>query len=331
MGFDLLSIQPHKVSRDLSGYIIFIYGKPKTGKTTFATRRSDTILLAFEQGYHALPGIIAQDVNTWGELKQIAREFKKPEVKERYKTIVIDTVDIACDLCQKYVCNQLGIENMGDGGWVTNSWSKYKKEFEELFRNLTMMGYAVIFISHMKEGSYKDKTGKEHTYIRPSTQSSALAIIENMADIYGFAHTEINNVNESEVRLMLRAPGAEDIACGCRFKYIAPDIPFTYDALEKAVQTAIEKEASDSGGAFVTNTREVAKEETVYDFAALMNEFQDLVGALMQKDSTKYAPMVTKVIDKYLGRGKKVVDATPDQAELIYLINLEIKEEVAPK
>lgn len=30
MGFDLLNIQPHKVSKDLSGYITFIYGAYKT-------------------------------------------------------------------------------------------------------------------------------------------------------------------------------------------------------------------------------------------------------------------------------------------------------------
>jgi len=27
------------------------------------------LLLAFERGYNAIPGIIAQDVNTWGEMK----------------------------------------------------------------------------------------------------------------------------------------------------------------------------------------------------------------------------------------------------------------------
>lgn len=34
---DLLSLQPNKVSRDLSGYITYIYGAPKTGKTTLAS------------------------------------------------------------------------------------------------------------------------------------------------------------------------------------------------------------------------------------------------------------------------------------------------------
>lgn len=37
MAINLLDLKPHKVSRDLSGYITYIYGAPKTGKTTLAT------------------------------------------------------------------------------------------------------------------------------------------------------------------------------------------------------------------------------------------------------------------------------------------------------
>ena len=99
MAINLLGIQPHKVSRDLSGYITFIYGPPKTGKTTLATQMPQPLLLAFEKGYNAIPGIIAQDVTSWGEMKQIYRELKKPEVQEAYKSIIVDTVDIAADLC----------------------------------------------------------------------------------------------------------------------------------------------------------------------------------------------------------------------------------------
>lgn len=105
MAINLLNIQPHKVSRDLSGYITFIYGPAKVGKTTFGTKMPGHLLLAFERGYNALPGVMAQDVTTWGEMKQIVRELKKPEVKEIYKSIIIDTADVAADACQKYICN----------------------------------------------------------------------------------------------------------------------------------------------------------------------------------------------------------------------------------
>lgn len=74
------------------------------------------------------------------DIKSAVRELKKPEYKEQYKSLIIDTVDLAADLCQKYICNTLGIESMGEGGWANNSWSRYKKEFEETFRTLAQLG-----------------------------------------------------------------------------------------------------------------------------------------------------------------------------------------------
>ena len=43
---NLLNLQPHKVSRDLSGYITYIYGAPKTGKTTLASQMDGALILA---------------------------------------------------------------------------------------------------------------------------------------------------------------------------------------------------------------------------------------------------------------------------------------------
>ena len=328
MAINLLGLQPHKVSRDLSGYITFIYGPPKVGKTTLATQMPGALLLAFERGYNAIPGIIAQDVNTWGEMKQIFRELKKPEVQEVYKTIIVDTVDIAADLCQKYICNQLGIDNMGDGGWGTNSWSKYKKEFEDVFRGLTMMGYAVVFISHSKTGTDKDQTGKEFGYTKPTTQSSALQIIENMADIYCFARMYLGADGEEKRVLTLRSPAGSGISCGSRFKYIASEIPLNYDALTKAIGDAIDKEAKENGNKFVTNEREAAPVLKEYDFDTLMAQFETMVGDLMTKDQTYYAPRITQVIEKYLGKGKKMSGVTRDQAELVYLVVTEIQDDL---
>lgn len=59
MAINLLALTPHKVSRDLSGYITYVYGEAKTGKTTMASQMPGCLLLAFEKGYNAIPGIIA--------------------------------------------------------------------------------------------------------------------------------------------------------------------------------------------------------------------------------------------------------------------------------
>ena len=328
MAINLLSIQPHKVSRDLSGYITFLYGPPKCGKTTFGSKMPGHLLLAFERGYNAIPGVMAMDVTTWGELKQIVRELKKPEVKAVYQSIIVDTADIAADACQKYICNQLGIENIGDGGWTNNGWAKYKKEFEETFRTLTQLGYAVVFLSHVKEKTIKSESGSEYTQIGSSMQSSALAVIENMSDIIGYAHTKTDRNGNNNVVLTLRT-GDNSIRCGSRFAYIDSEIPFSYESLTEALNRAIDREAAEHDNKFVTNERMALLEVKEYDYDALMSEFQSIAGKLMQKNTTTNGPKITKIVDKYFGKGKKVSDASPEQAELIYLVIEDLKEEFA--
>ena len=330
MAINLLAIEPHKVSRDLSGYITLIYGPPKSGKTTFGSKMPKALLLAFERGYNALPGVIAQDITTWGEMKQVVRELKKPEVKAAFSSIIIDTADIAADVCQKYVCNQLGIENIGDGGWATNGWAKYKKEFEETFRTLTQLGYAVVFISHDKEKTIKPQNANEYQQIGSSMQSSALAIIENMSDIIAYAHPKVTNDGTTKMVLTLRSLD-NSVRCGCRFKYIVPEIDFSYQALTKALNDAIDKEAAETNGQFVTEERENAVIAKEYDYDALMAEFGELAGTLMAKDEMYYMPRITAIIEKIFGKGKKISDATIEQSELIYLVIDEIKAELLNK
>lgn len=72
----LLDIKPHEVSRDLRGYSVFFYGDPKSGKTTIASKFPKALLLAFEKGYNALPGVYAQPINSWGEFKKLFSELK---------------------------------------------------------------------------------------------------------------------------------------------------------------------------------------------------------------------------------------------------------------
>lgn len=320
MAINLLGLTPNKVSRDLSGYITYIYGPGGAGKTTFGVQAPGALLLAFERGYNALPGVLAQDITTWGQMKEVLRELKKPEVKAAFKTIIVDTVDIASVLCEKYICSQLGIENIGDGGWSTNGWAKVKREWEQTFRAITMDGYAVVFISHSKDKTFKPKNGNEYNQIVPSCSTAYNEIIKNMADIMGYI-----DVNGNERKLVLRSPDGS-IDCKCRFKHIAPVIDFSYQSLVNALNDAIDKEAAETGNKFVTNERAAVAAAVEYDYEALMTEFSTIAGDLMNKNQTKYGPLITQIIDRILGRGKKISDTTPDQAEFVYLILQEVKE-----
>lgn len=87
------------------------------GKTTVTTQAPKALLIATEIGYKALPGVKPINVTSWNEMRQVYRELKKPEVKAAYDNVIVDTVDWAADYCQKYICNQNGIEELSQLGF----------------------------------------------------------------------------------------------------------------------------------------------------------------------------------------------------------------------
>ena len=321
MAIDLLNLTPHKVSRDLSGYITYIYGAPKCGKTTLASQMDKPLLLAFEPGYHALPGVMAQDVTSWGEMKQVYRQLKDPRVQEMYRCVIVDTIDIAADRCKKYICNQNGIEDLGDLGYG-KGWTKFKEEFNEVFRGLTQLGYAVFFIGHEKLEVVDNPDGTKTTKIRPQLSNSTKTVIAGMADIYGYAHQKA----AGEMSVLTLRDGSGIIECGCRFKYMPLEIVMSYKNLVNALNEAIDQEAQETNNMYVTDERIVAPSEVTYDYDALMDEFQSIVGTLMNKGTTN-GPKITAIVEKYLGKGKKVSDTTSDQAEFVSLIVTDLKDE----
>ena len=60
---DIFNIEPTKISRDLKGKFVLIYGEAKSGKTSFSSLFPKPLLCAFERGYNALPGVKAVDIS----------------------------------------------------------------------------------------------------------------------------------------------------------------------------------------------------------------------------------------------------------------------------
>lgn len=293
---------------------------PKTGKTTLAVQMKNALLLAFEPGYHALPGVIAQDITSWSEMKQVYRELKKPEVKERFSSVIVDTIDIASDRCKKYICQQNGIEDLNELGYG-KGWTKFKEEFNEVFRGLTQLGYAVFFIGHDKEVSVDGNDGTTRTIIRPALSTSTRTVISGMADIYGYAHQKY--AGEQSVLTLRCSDGS--IECGCRFKYIAEEIPLSYDNLVKALNEAITKEAEETNNNFITAEKQAPVPNKEYDFDGMLNEIKDIISSLMEKNQSNSAK-ISGIVERYLGKGRKVMDCTPDQCEPMELILIDLRE-----
>lgn len=334
MAIDLTKLQPHRVSRDLSGYITYVYGAPKTGKTTFAARAEKCLILACEKGYSALDNVIAQDINSWSDIRAVLRELKKPEVKELYDVVAIDTIDIAAKYCEKYICSQNDVEDLSDIPYG-RAYKSMREEFEDVFNTMAKLGYAIVFISHDQVKTLTREDGTTYDRITPSLAPDKVnAIIENMVDIYGYAHLKItNDDNPNQVMLTLR-DNTGMISCGSRFKFIANEIPFTYESLTKAVQDAIDKKESGyvlPKSEDVTVDSDIQIDEPTLNFAELKKEFNSLVKKLQTESNDfphEWAPKIVAITDSVLGKGKKVNDLNDSQVELLEVIVGELKSEM---
>lgn len=324
----LLDLKPHQVSRDLRGYSVLFYGAPKTGKTTISSHFPGALLCAFEKGYNALADVYAQPINSWADFKKVVNQLKQPAVAEKFQTVVVDTGDIAYDMCVKYICSR---ESTADKTYETIGDIPYGKgytlamqEYDEQFRKILQMNYGLVIISHDKDKVFKDESGQEYNKIIPTLDNRAALVCERTCDIIGYAR-EVNTENGPQTRLFLR--GTPRFEAGSRFRYTPDSIEFSYDALVNAIGDAVEKEAA-NGANRVTDQSQAAKvyaEEESYNFKAMIDEFQELIGTLVQK-SPNMPAKITAIVDKHLGKGKKVSECTEANAPQLDLILYELKE-----
>ena len=321
----LTSLKPHVVSRDLRGYSVLFYGTPKSGKTTIASKFPGAIIFAFEKGYSALPGVMAQPINSWNEFRRLLVELKEEETKAMFQTVVIDTADIAYDYCSKYICDDQGVDNIADIGYG-KGYGMVEDEFDTCLRKIIQLDYGLVLISHSIERTEKDEQGNEYSKIEPTLDKRGRKICERTCDIIGLSRPVTNKeTGQMETRLFMRE--TPRFVAGSRFKYIPDSIVFTYDNLVKAIGDAIDKEAAEHDNKYVTNERQNEYKEHSIEmpkFSEMRAEAETLFGELTSKDASNRTK-ISKIIQEYLGAGRKFSETTEADAEKVWLIIQELR------
>ena len=325
---DIFTLEPSKISRDLKGKFLLIYGQPKTGKSTFGSQLPRSLFLNFEQGTNALAGIRSVPILRWTDFKKVLSQLRKPQAREMYDSIVVDTASIAWQLCEQYICQREGVDTIRDVPWG-QGWGMVKTEFSECWREITLLGFGILFIAHSKEKptEMKDEEGNSISAVAPDLPNNAYTIINGIVDIIGYLQVQMNQDGTSERYLYTRS--TPTVFAGSRYQYLAPKIKFGYNELVEAIGDAIDM-AVERDGAQVTDHTEFVQVKA-RPFTEIMDEAKAIWGAFLEKATTEeekeqHLKIMKDVIRRVFGTEEfKLSQAVPSQGDLVELFIDEMK------
>lgn len=174
--------------------VVWLYGSPFSGKTTFANKFPDPLMLNTDGNIKFVdaPFIAIKDqvevvgrmtkrTMAWQVFKDVIDELEKKD--NEFKTVVVDLLEDCYEHCRIYMYDKLNITHESDDSF--SAWDKVRTEFLSTLKRLMNMDYEnIILISH--EDRSKDitrKGGDKITAIKPNLPDKVANKIAGMVDI----------------------------------------------------------------------------------------------------------------------------------------------------
>ena len=215
--------------------VLWIYGSPFSGKTTFANKFPDPLMLNTDGNIKFVdsPFIPIKDkvesngrlapkrTFAWAIFKEVIEELEKKD--NDFKTLIIDLLEDDYEHCRLYMYDQMNITHESDDSF--RAWDKVTVEYLSTLRKLVNLDYEnIILISH--EDTSKDitkKGGDKITAIKPNLREKVATKVAGMVDIVARV------VADGDVRT-LSFKTNEVIFGGGRLSASTSEIPLDYDA-----------------------------------------------------------------------------------------------------
>ena len=239
---------------------VVIYGGPKVGKSSFGAGIPNAVFVQTEEGLDALDVHAFPLSQSFGavldNLRALARE------PHDYRALVIDSLDWLEPLVWEEVCRQhsvAGIEEVGGGygkGYIeaVKVWRTFLEALDYLRDN---RGMTVVLIAHDEIRKFEPVDSEAYDYAALKLHKRAAAVIEEWADIIGYARiktlirTQDKGFGQSHARAI--APGnVRELFVGQNPAYVSgnryglPDVmPLEWESLATALRGAFTSESKE--------------------------------------------------------------------------------------
>ena len=199
---------------------VVIYGPEGIGKSTFASKFPDPVFIDTEGSTNSMDVARLPKASSWQMLlDQVDYVRTHPTM---CKTLVIDTIDWAEQLCVEHICekhNKSGIEDFGYG----NGYVYTKEEFGRFLNKLTDVietGVNVVLTAHaqLRKFEQPDDMGAYDRWelkLGKKTQSQTSPLVKEWADMLLFCNYKTYSIAVDDKGKMHKAQGGKRVMYTC--------------------------------------------------------------------------------------------------------------------
>lgn len=321
---DILKPQISRVAKSTDNLIITVYGLGGLGKTPVAAHMPKPFYLAFgKSGLSGLNNVPFAPIQSWSEFKQynklLCNKKNYETLHEQYHTIILDEMEILYKYCEEYVASTEGVRKIKEGNGGYGLWGDLKDEWEREMLRIIGSGFCIMFILHAAPND-------EGRMMPVGDAKRMLPILLNHSEIVGYVMGNgVNPENGKPLHSSLMLAGTPEYFARTRNEYFDPYIEdYTADNLIKAYYTALDRQEKTEGVAPITlaEKEEMYKTEQI-DFEDLMNQVQEAGQQLVEKHGMD---RLTDIVENVLGKGAKVMNCSPKQAQAVQVILGDIRD-----
>lgn len=336
MAYNFIKPKKTVVKKGIEGRKIMYYGDSDVGKTLEAIEAPDCIVLDLEGGMGDIDGVDYVEVKDWATFTLVVDDLlcmaNIEETRKTYKTIVIDSLDRLLKCCSRFIVTAESKQSLADVEGYQKGEKRYSFSFDEYLDKLVKCGLTIIFLCHSQVRKRDETGGKiNQFYPRGAEGKDELDItpVVELCDIVVYLESKGT-----------QADGTKNLSTGYlatnkhhfarnRIKGMPTEIPnFSTKKLIAKIDEAITSREKKEGFKAKVHAPEDDNNNVVAEFNSLRGEIRQYYDKYKAEDSIAIdnggsadkGKEFKVIVEKHLGSGRSMGDATSGQVSHLKLI-----------
>lgn len=236
MILDLTQLQGNKVSTELKDYSMLITAPSGFGKTPFLYELfgERALFLSFEKSSKGIAGIHSVDVPSYEILNAYVLQLQKPEVREKYDVIVLDTLFLFDQLIEQSINNTYGKELLSDCLQYNKAYKIVDKRCLEAIKKIQRMNYTMVYVCHPVEKKVKIN-GVEVSKLEPKVSDRIKDLLIPEIDVRLFCYYD------QEGNKVIYTTGTHYFDARVRVGDMDAVVPFDAEIFKRAFEEGIHR------------------------------------------------------------------------------------------